>query len=87
MRFPVALVGAAVLVPGLVLLYVYSVDVYEDTPIRVIALTMGWGAVWGAVSGFVTNALAGAGTVTGDAAARSRCSCSARSFRWSGWRS
>lgn len=63
--FPVALVGAAVLVPGLVLLYVYSVDVYEDTPIRVIALTMGWGAAWGAVSGFVTNALASAGTVTG----------------------
>jgi hypothetical protein len=63
--FPVALVGAAVLVPALVLLYVYSVDVYEDTPLRVIALTMGWGAAWGAVSGFVTNAIADAGSVTG----------------------
>jgi hypothetical protein len=63
--FPVALVGAAVLVPGLVLLYVYSVDVYEDTPLRVIALTMGWGALAGAASGFVTNALTNAGSVTG----------------------
>jgi hypothetical protein len=63
--FPVALVGAAVLVPGLVLLYVYSVDVYEDIPIRVIALTMGWGAVAGAASGFVTNAITSSGTVTG----------------------
>ncbi len=63
--FAVALVGAAVLVPALVLLYVYSVDVYEDTPIRVIALTMGWGAICGAVSGFVTNALTGEGSVTG----------------------
>lgn len=63
--FSVALVGAAVLVPGLVLLYVYSVDVYEDTPIRVIALTMGWGAVSGAAAGFVTNAITAGGTITG----------------------
>ncbi len=63
--FPVALVGAAVLVPALVLLYVYSVDVYEDTPIRVIAATMGWGALAGAASGFVTNAISDAGSVTG----------------------
>ena len=45
--FPVALVGAAVLVPALVLIYVYSVDVYEDTPLPVIALTMVWGAAFG----------------------------------------
>ena len=41
--FPVALVGAAVLVPALVVLYVYSVDVYEDTPLPVLALTLVWG--------------------------------------------
>lgn len=63
--FPAALVGAAVLVPALVLLYVYSVDIYEDTPIRVVVATMGWGAVTGAGSGFVTNALTGSGSVTG----------------------
>lgn len=63
--FPAALVGAAVLVPALVLLYVYSVDIYEDTPIPVIVATMGWGAAAGAASGFVTNALTGAGSVTG----------------------
>ena len=54
--FPVALVGAAVLVPALVLVYVYSVDVYEDTPIPVIALTMLWGAATGFIFGIVTAA-------------------------------
>ena len=56
--FPVALVGAAVLVPALVLIYVYSVDVYEDTPLPVIALTMVWGAAFGIVFGIAIDALA-----------------------------
>ncbi len=47
--FPVALVGAAVLVPVLVVLYVYSVDVYEDTPLPVLILTMAWGIAWGII--------------------------------------
>ena len=47
--FPVALVGAAVLVPILVVLYVYSVDVYEDTPLPVLLLTMAWGIAWGVI--------------------------------------
>jgi ribosomal protein L32 len=59
--YPVALVGAAVLVPALVLLYVYSVDVYEDTPLTGIAATMLWGAVWGAIFGLATAVIAGNG--------------------------
>jgi hypothetical protein len=60
--FPVALVGAAVLVPALVLVYVYSVDVYEDTPLPVIALTMLWGAATGSIFGIVTADLAATGS-------------------------
>jgi ribosomal protein L32 len=55
--FPVALVGAAVLVPALVLVYVYSVDIYEDTPLAGIALTMLWGIGWGVVFGVATSAI------------------------------
>ncbi len=55
--FPVALVGAAVLVPALLIIYVYSVDVYEDTPLPVLALTMVWGAVWGIGFGVAIDAL------------------------------
>jgi hypothetical protein len=60
--FPVALVGAAVLVPALVLVYVYSVDVYEDTPLPVIAMTMLWGVVTGSIFGIVTAGLLGTGS-------------------------
>jgi hypothetical protein len=59
--YPVALVGAAVLVPALVLIYVYSVDVYEDTPLPVIALTMIWGGLWGVAFGLAIDAISGGG--------------------------
>jgi len=65
--FPVALVGAAVLVPALVLFYVYSVDVYEDTPLPVIALTMVWGAAWGIVFAVAIDALIDTGSRFGGA--------------------
>lgn len=55
--FGVALVGAAVLVPLLMLLYVYSVDVYEDTPVRVIGATMAWGVVGGLLVGLLAGAV------------------------------
>ena len=53
--FPVALVGAAVLVPAIVLIYVYSIDIYEDTPLLGIGFTMLWGAAWGVVFGIGTS--------------------------------
>lgn len=64
--YPVALVGAAVLVPVLVILYVYSVDVYEDTPLAVLAFTMVWGAAWGVAFGLIASLLAGASSPLGD---------------------
>ncbi len=55
--FPVALVAAAVLVPLLMVIYLYDVDVYEDEPVWVIGATMLWGAVAGVIWGFVARML------------------------------
>jgi hypothetical protein len=55
--FPVALVVAAVLVPVLMVLYLYVVDVYEDEPLPIIGATMAWGAIAGISFGFVLRAI------------------------------
>jgi len=54
--FPVALVAAAVLVPLLMVLYLWVIDIYEDEPLWVIGATMLWGAVAGIVAGLVLRA-------------------------------
>ncbi len=58
---PVALIAAAVLLPLLTLLYLREVDIYEDDPLRVIALTMFWGVVVGVGVGLLTRALTSTG--------------------------
>ena len=63
--FPVALVGAAVLVPAIVLIYVYSIDIYEDTPLLGIGFTMVWGAAWGVVFGIGTSLVVDTGPSLG----------------------
>jgi len=55
--FPVALVAAAILVPLLMVLYLWVVDVYEDEPISVIGGSMAWGAAAGAAAGFILREL------------------------------
>jgi len=55
--FPVAIVSAAVLVPLLMVLYLYTVDIYEDEPASVIGATMLWGAVAGIVYGYLVGRL------------------------------
>ena len=47
-----ALVAAAVLVPTLMVLYLYVTDIYEDEPLWVYAATMLWGALAGVVYGW-----------------------------------
>jgi len=59
--FPVALIAAAVLVPLLVVLYFIEVDVYEDEPWRVMALTIAWGATAGIAVGFLAESVRGGG--------------------------
>src|SRR5688572_17983021 len=55
--FPVALVVAAVLVPLLMVLYLWFIDIYEDEPIPVIGATMALGAVTGVVFGLIMRGL------------------------------
>jgi ribosomal protein L32 len=63
--FPVALVAAAVLVPLLMVLYLWVVDIYEDEPLWVIGGSMAWGAVAGVLVGFLLRALPVASSIGG----------------------
>jgi hypothetical protein len=63
--YPVALVGAAVLVPLLMVMYVYVVDIYEDEPISVIGATMLWGVGAGVVYALLTRVLPDGGLAFG----------------------
>lgn len=60
--YSVAVVAAAVIVPLLVVLYLYDVDVYEDEPVRIIGATMLWGAAAGVGVALITRALGEAAT-------------------------
>ena len=55
--YPVALGVAAAIVPALIVVYVYAVDVYEDEPVTVLVGTVAWGLVTGALFGFATAGL------------------------------
>lgn len=55
--FPVALVAAAVLVPLLMVLYLWVVDIYEDEPLWVIGGSMAWGVLAGVLAGIALRAL------------------------------
>ncbi len=54
--YPVAVVAAAALVPLVMVIYLYDVDLYEDEPLRVYALTFAWGALAGAALGLLLRA-------------------------------
>jgi hypothetical protein len=55
--YPVALVSAAVLVPLLMIMYVYLVDIYEDEPLTIVGATMLWGVAAGIIYSLVVRAL------------------------------
>ncbi len=55
--FPLALAGAAALIPILAALYLHDVDVYEEEPALVIAFTLAWGAASGVVIALLGHAL------------------------------
>jgi hypothetical protein len=61
--FPVALIAAAVLVPLLVLLYLREVNLYEQEPLRVLALTVVWGAAAGVALGLLRDRVESPGSV------------------------
>ena len=63
--FPLALIAAALLVPLMLVLYVWDVDVYEDEPFRVMVFTAAWGIVAGLVVGLLIRMLpTGAGIIS-----------------------
>ena len=47
--YPIALAVAAAVVPVLILVYILAVDVYEGQPVTVLAATVLWGVLMGAV--------------------------------------
>jgi hypothetical protein len=55
--YPLALVAGAFIVPGLMVVYIYDVDDFEDEPIRVTAYTIAWGVIAGAAFGFLLRAM------------------------------
>ena len=55
--YPVALTSAAVLVPLLMVLYLWDVDIYEDEPVWVIGATMLWGVIAGVAFGWLLQHL------------------------------
>ena len=59
--FPVAIVTAAILVPLLMVIYMWDVDVYEDEPRIVIGATMVVGGLLGGLTELVVRALPAAG--------------------------
>ena len=69
--YPLALVAAELIVPMVMVLYVWDVDVYEDEPFHVLALTAGWGIFAGVVIGLAVRYLlpSDAGSVFGEDAA------------------
>lgn len=62
--FPLAVTAAAVLVPLLTILYLYDVDEYEDQPLRVVAVTVVWGAAVGVGVGLLGRYVSPSGVVT-----------------------
>ena len=59
--YPVALVGAAILVPVLFVLYFVEVDLYERAPLPSIAATVIWAIASGAVVGGLARLASGPG--------------------------
>src|SRR6188508_2368352 len=63
--FPLAVSTAAVIVPLLMVLYLWDVDVYEDEPRIVIGATMAWGAVMGVLASIIVHRLPAPTTAQG----------------------
>jgi len=60
--YPVALVVAAALMPLVTLLYFVDVDIYEDEPLLVLALTLAWGLIAGVVIGLFARSVSVSGS-------------------------
>ena len=59
--FPIAVVASGILVPLLLAIYLYDVDLYEDEPLHVLAYTAVWGVAAGVGLGFLVKEVVPAG--------------------------
>jgi hypothetical protein len=66
--FPLALIVAAALVPFLVVLYLWDVDLYEDEPLPMLAFTVGWGIAAGILLGLAAGHVASQSSLLTDSA-------------------
>jgi ribosomal protein L32 len=60
--YPIALIAGAILLPMLVVLYMVDVNVFEEQSWSVIAGTIAWGLVAGAVTALIAKALSPSGS-------------------------
>jgi hypothetical protein len=61
---PVALVCAAIALPGVLVLYLYDHEVWSDDPLTVVALCLGLAGALGVGIGFLANAMSGSGAIS-----------------------
>ena len=61
---PVALICAAIALPGVLLLYLYDHEVWADDPLTVVAACLALAGALGVGVGFLTNAFSASGAVT-----------------------
>ena len=59
--FPIALIAGAVMLPVLVVIYMFDVNVFEDTSTNVVLATVAWGLVTGVLTALLANALTPSG--------------------------
>jgi ribosomal protein L32 len=60
--YPVALIAGALLLPMLVVLYMFSVNIFEQQSLTVTGGTIAWGAVTGVITALIAKAISPSGT-------------------------
>jgi len=60
--YPVALIAAAIMLPTLVIVYMFDVNVFEDTSLPVVLATVAWGLAGGVVTALLAKSLSPSGT-------------------------
>ena len=60
--YPVALIAGAVMLPTLVIIYMFDVNVFEDTSLSFVLGTVGWGLVTGVITALIAKAISPNGT-------------------------
>lgn len=60
--YPVALIAGALMLPTLVIIYMFDVNVFEDTSLPVVLGTVGWGLATGVITALIAKSISPSGT-------------------------